>query len=110
MIVLLWFLFRLFLSRRLVDEAKRQAERGLVGSMEGAEMDMSVKEEGTLVQRVVSPRASLDQPPLRDGLGCRLEGHSGRFACSRSPGSVGAQLVLAEFLLDAQSPACTDMG
>jgi len=56
MIVLLWFLFRLFLSRRLVDEAKRQAERGLVGSMEGhAEMDMSVKEEGTLVQRVVSP-------------------------------------------------------
>jgi uncharacterized membrane protein YraQ (UPF0718 family) len=56
MIVLLWALFRLFLTPRLVQAAKRQAERGLVGSMEGhAEMDMSVQEEGTLIQRATSP-------------------------------------------------------
>jgi uncharacterized membrane protein YraQ (UPF0718 family) len=36
-------LFRSFLTRRRVDEARRQAEKGLKGSMEGhAEMDMSV--------------------------------------------------------------------
>src|SRR5215212_7466509 len=56
MILILWALFRLFLTPRLVQAAKRQAERGLLGSMEGhAEMDMSVKEEGPLVQRATSP-------------------------------------------------------
>src|SRR5205823_7736577 len=41
MIVLLWGLFRLFLHRKSVDEARRQADRGIVGRMEGhAEMDM----------------------------------------------------------------------
>src|SRR2546423_1141950 len=45
MIVLLALLFRLFLSRRLVEEAREQAERGARGRMEGhAEMDMSVRE------------------------------------------------------------------
>src|SRR3990170_4178584 len=45
MILLLWLLFRLFLTRRLVNAAKEQADRGLVGSMEGhAEMDMAVTE------------------------------------------------------------------
>ena len=40
----------------LVEEALQQAERGLVGSMEGhAEMDMAVA-EGTLRQRITSPR------------------------------------------------------
>ena len=57
MIVFLWTLFRLFLRPRLVEAARRQAERGLVGSMEGhAEMDMSVKEEGSLLQRATSPK------------------------------------------------------
>src|ERR687885_678215 len=56
MIVFLWALFRLFLTPRLVEAAKRQAERGLVGSMEGhAEMDMSVQEEGSFFQRATSP-------------------------------------------------------
>jgi len=56
MIVILWALFRLFLTPRLVQAAKRQAERGLVGSMEGhAEMDMSVQEEGSIIQRATSP-------------------------------------------------------
>jgi uncharacterized membrane protein YraQ (UPF0718 family) len=56
MVAILAVLFRAFLRRNMVDEARRQAERGLVGSMEGhAEMDMSVT-EGTLWQRILSPR------------------------------------------------------
>lgn len=55
MIMLLWLLFRLFLTRRLVNVAKEQADRGLQGSMEGhAEMDMAVT-EGPLVKRATSP-------------------------------------------------------
>src|SRR6188472_1471319 len=43
MIAILAVLFRLFLHDRLVEEARQQADRGLVGSMEGhATMDMSV--------------------------------------------------------------------
>src|SRR5438876_3523690 len=43
MIVGLALLFRLFLTRRLVDEAREEAAHGRLGSMEGhAEMDMSV--------------------------------------------------------------------
>jgi len=45
-------LFKAFLRPQLVRAARAQAERGLVGSMEGhAEMDMSVT-EGTLIQRI----------------------------------------------------------
>jgi uncharacterized protein len=48
MIVVLAVLFRLLLSDRLVREARRQADRGIAGSMEGhAAMDMSMR-EGTL--------------------------------------------------------------
>ena len=55
MIVVLWFLFRIFLTRGLVTGAYRQAERGLVGSMEGhAEMDMAVT-EGPILKRATSP-------------------------------------------------------
>jgi uncharacterized protein len=43
MIVFVAVLFRMFLRRRLVDEAREEAEKGRLGSMEGhAEMDMSV--------------------------------------------------------------------
>jgi uncharacterized membrane protein YraQ (UPF0718 family) len=56
MIVLLALLFRAFLKPRLVEAARRQADRGLVGSMEGhAEMDMSVT-EGPILKRITSPR------------------------------------------------------
>jgi uncharacterized membrane protein YraQ (UPF0718 family) len=56
MIVILALLFRRFLTRRLVDEARDQADRGLLGSMEGhAEMDMSVR-GGTVWQRLGSPK------------------------------------------------------
>jgi uncharacterized membrane protein YraQ (UPF0718 family) len=57
MIVLLALLFRLFLSRRLVEEAREQANRGARGRMEGhAEMDMSVQAKGSLWQRLRSPQ------------------------------------------------------
>jgi len=55
MIVLLALLFRAFLSRRLLDAARTQADRGLRGSMEGhAEMDMSVTED-PFFKRLASP-------------------------------------------------------
>src|SRR5207253_1625513 len=56
MIALLALLFRAFLRPRLVEEARRQAERGLRGSMEGhAEMDMSVQAKGSVLSRLLSP-------------------------------------------------------
>jgi uncharacterized membrane protein YraQ (UPF0718 family) len=56
MIVILALIFRRFLTRRLVAEAREQADRGLLGSMEGhAEMDMSVT-GGTIWQRLRSPK------------------------------------------------------
>jgi uncharacterized membrane protein YraQ (UPF0718 family) len=56
MIVLMVVAFRLFLKPRLVDEARLQAEKGVLGSMEGhAEMDMSVQGEGSWSQRLRTP-------------------------------------------------------
>src|SRR5438093_7510451 len=56
MIVLMAIAFRLFLSRRLVDEARETADRGALGKMEGhAEMDMSVQERGSIWRRLASP-------------------------------------------------------
>jgi uncharacterized membrane protein YraQ (UPF0718 family) len=56
MIVILAFIFRLTLRRQMVDEARRQAERGLVGKMEGhGEMDMSVT-KGPFLSRLFSVR------------------------------------------------------
>jgi len=55
MVVLLVVLFRLFLNRNLLEQAKEQADKGLTGRMEGhAEMDMSVSGGGTLWQRITS--------------------------------------------------------
>ena len=56
MIALLALLFRRFLSQHLVDVAREQADKGLVGSMEGhAEMDMSIHGGGSIWQRLRSP-------------------------------------------------------
>ncbi|HYT30343.1 MAG TPA: permease [Actinomycetota bacterium] len=56
MVVLLALLFRAFLTPRLLEMAKRQAARGVRGSMEGhAEMDMSVT-GGSLWSRMTSSR------------------------------------------------------
>ncbi|HEY2161786.1 MAG TPA: permease [Solirubrobacteraceae bacterium] len=55
MIALLALLFRRFLKRSMVAEARRQAEFGVAGRMEGhAEMDMSIPAGGTLWQRLRS--------------------------------------------------------
>jgi uncharacterized membrane protein YraQ (UPF0718 family) len=57
MIVLLAVLFRIFVRRRLIDGARKQAERGLAGSMEGhAAMDMSITGDGSFWRRLLSPR------------------------------------------------------
>ncbi|MDT4937041.1 MAG: uncharacterized protein QOG80_712 [Pseudonocardiales bacterium] len=56
MIVVLALIFRRFLSRRLVDEARTQADHAVAGSMEGhAAMDMSVAAEGSFWRRLISP-------------------------------------------------------
>ncbi len=56
MILLVALLFRLYLRTRVLDEARRQADKGVAGSMEGhAAMDMSVQGEGGVVTRLRSP-------------------------------------------------------
>src|SRR3977135_4017418 len=48
MILVLAVLFRLFLRRKILEEATRQADRGAAGSMEGhAAMDMSAQGDGS---------------------------------------------------------------
>jgi uncharacterized membrane protein YraQ (UPF0718 family) len=55
MVVIMALLFRIFLSRKLVQEARVQADRGIKGVMEGhAEMDMSVEGGGSFWQRIKS--------------------------------------------------------
>ena len=57
MIVSIAVVFRLFLRKRLVEEARVQANRNLAGSMEGhAAMDMSIDDGGSLWQRLTSRR------------------------------------------------------
>jgi uncharacterized protein len=56
MIVFVALLFRAFLRRRLVEAARAQADRGLVGRMEGhADMDMAVT-QGSIWSRIRSAR------------------------------------------------------
>jgi uncharacterized protein len=56
MIVFVAVLFRSFLGRGLVDEARAEAERGRLGLMEGhAEMDMSVGGQGRWWRRLRTP-------------------------------------------------------
>jgi uncharacterized protein len=55
MIVILAVLFRIFLTDRLLRQARRQSDRGLTGSMEGhAAMDMSVQGPGSFGRRLFS--------------------------------------------------------
>ncbi len=54
MIVILALLFRAFVTPKIVERARQQADRGLAGRMEGhAAMDMSLH-EGTIWQRMTS--------------------------------------------------------
>jgi uncharacterized membrane protein YraQ (UPF0718 family) len=55
MISLVGVTFKAFVGEKLVDGARRQAERGLAGSMEGhAAMDMSISSGGGFWQRLLS--------------------------------------------------------
>ena len=55
MIVLVAVAFRLFVRKQLIDEARRQADRGLAGSMEGhAAMDMTITAGGSFRRRLFS--------------------------------------------------------
>jgi len=54
MIVILVLLFRLFLRRRLVDEARQRAEQGVPGSMEGHAAMAQGEREGTWLDRLTS--------------------------------------------------------
>jgi uncharacterized membrane protein YraQ (UPF0718 family) len=57
MIVFIALLFRVFLKKHMVEKARLQADRGLLGLMEGhAEMDMSVTEGGSIWRRMTSPK------------------------------------------------------
>jgi len=55
MIILVGVTFKLFVGQKLIDGARRQAERGLAGSMEGhAAMDMSISSGGGFWHRLLS--------------------------------------------------------
>lgn len=57
MIIVLALLFHFFLKPRLLEAARKQADRGVAGSMEGhAAMDMTVTGEGSLARRLASPK------------------------------------------------------
>ena len=58
MAVLLWIPFKVTLRQRMVDEARRQADRGVFGSTHEAhgEMDMSIT-DGPFLSRLLSARA-----------------------------------------------------
>src|SRR6202023_3454401 len=57
MVVFLVLLFRTFLSRDLLKQAEKQADKGVAGRIEGhAEMDMSVTEGGSLWPRMTPDR------------------------------------------------------
>src|SRR5437773_6889585 len=57
MIVLVAVAFRVFVRQRLLEAARRQADKGVVGSMEGhAAMDMSIAAGGSFWRRLGSRR------------------------------------------------------
>jgi uncharacterized membrane protein YraQ (UPF0718 family) len=57
MVAFLVILLRIFLSRKLLEEARIQADRGIAGRMEGhAEMDMSITGGVSLWRRITSDR------------------------------------------------------
>ena len=97
MIGLLALLFRRFLTHQLVDEAREQADKGLVGSMEGhAEMDMSVHRQRLCMAATAIPRGvHRDRELLRDGLGRDLARHRWWPADRGCARCVGARIVLA---------------
>jgi len=57
MIIIFAVLARLFISPKLIEQARKIAEKGAQGKMEAhAQMDMSVTENGTLMSRLLSEK------------------------------------------------------
>jgi uncharacterized membrane protein YraQ (UPF0718 family) len=57
MVAVLTVMLRAVMTPQRIAEAKRQADRGLAGRMEGhAAMDMSVSGEGSILARITSPK------------------------------------------------------
>jgi uncharacterized membrane protein YraQ (UPF0718 family) len=57
MVALLTVMLRRVMTQKRIAEARRQADRGLAGRMEGhAAMDMSVTGEGSILVRIMSPK------------------------------------------------------
>jgi uncharacterized membrane protein YraQ (UPF0718 family) len=57
MVALLTVMLRAVMNPRLIEEARRHADRGLAGRMEGhAAMDMSVGGEGSILARIMSSK------------------------------------------------------
>src|SRR5271155_218686 len=57
MVGLLAVMLRAVMTPKRITESKRQADRGLVGRMEGhAAMDMSVSGTGSILARIMSPK------------------------------------------------------
>ena len=57
MIVLLTVMLWAVMTRERIEEARRQADRGVAGRMEGhAAMDMSVGGQGSILARIISPK------------------------------------------------------
>jgi len=57
MVALLTVMLRAVMTPQLIEEARRQADRGVAGRMEGhAAMDMSVGGEGSILTRIMSPQ------------------------------------------------------
>jgi len=57
MVALLTVMLRAVMTPQLIEEARRQADRGVAGRMEGhAAMDMSVGGEGSVLARIMSPK------------------------------------------------------
>ena len=100
MIVTLAVLFRLFVRSRLVDAARRQADRGLAGSMEGhAAMDMSVQRGGLiLAATAVAGRLYLRRACVRHGMGGDPSRSGDRTVDRGRRRGLGARILLAELL------------
>jgi uncharacterized membrane protein YraQ (UPF0718 family) len=106
MVVLLVLLFRMFLSRDLLEQAKKQADKGIAGRMEGhAKMDMSVTEGGSLWQRMTSDRGrtAISHYFVMDWAAVWLDIVGGRAVDRGRSRGLGAQCILAILLSDRAS-------
>src|SRR2546427_3303303 len=92
MIVFLALPFRLFLKRQLVEEARNEAEKGRLGSMEGhAAMDMAVKTQGGPILPRLRPPPGFTGAPhhFRMGWAAGAPGNFGRPPIAGAPARPG---------------------